>query len=121
MPLKALVVDDDPVSRTLVSRALEEKGFSVLKAADGLEALALTEREKPEVVIADMLLPKMDGMNLCLRIKENPELAGIKVILMTAVYKSPSLRAEALSLKADAYLEKPISAEEILKVIDSVI
>jgi Response regulator containing CheY-like receiver, AAA-type ATPase, and DNA-binding domains len=121
MKLKVLVVDDEAVSRTLISRALEERGFYVLTATDGAEALGLIESEKPLVVIADMLLPKIDGITLCSRIKKNPELAGIKVILITAVYKSAAIRSEALSHKADAYLEKPVAVDDILKVIDSVI
>lgn len=121
MKIKVLVVDDDAVTRTMISRALEEKGFYVITAPNGAEALGLIESQKPAVVISDMLLPKIDGLTLCSKIKENPELSGIKVILMTAVYKTASIRAEAIAHKADAYLEKPISIENLLKIIDGLI
>lgn len=121
MGIKVLVVDDESVNRTLISRALEDKGFSVITASNGAEALGLIEKEKPAIVISDMLLPKIDGLTLCSKIKENPELSGIKVILMTAVYKTASIRAEAFSHKADAYLEKPVSIENLLKIINGLI
>jgi CheY-like chemotaxis protein len=121
MKIKVMVVDDDPVNRTMISRALEDQGFYVITATDGAEALGLVEGEKPEIIISDMLLPKIDGLSLCSKIKETPQFFGIKVILMTAVYKSASIRAEALAHKADAYLGKPISIENLLKTIDAII
>ncbi len=119
MAIRVLVVDDDVVNRTMISRSLSQKGFQVLTALDGEEALKKAKEEKPELVISDMLLPRIDGLELCSRIKEDPDLASTRVILMTAVYKTASVRAEALAQKADAYLEKPVSAEELLKIIDS--
>jgi len=121
MPIKVLVVDDDLVTRSLISKALEVKGFRVITAADGAEALELVEKERPEIVISDMLLPKIDGLTLCSKIKENPELFWVKVILMTAVYKTSSMRSEAFSHQADAYLEKPITIDDLLKIIDKII
>jgi CheY-like chemotaxis protein len=121
MKIKALVVEDDPVTLTMISRALEGKGFEVITASNGAEAFELAGKEKPEIVISDMLLPKIDGLTLCSMIKDSPELTGIKVILMTGVYKTASVRAEAMSHKADAYLEKPVSIHNLLRVIDEVI
>ncbi|MGB9892796.1 MAG: response regulator [Candidatus Saccharicenans sp.] len=121
MKIKVLVADDDSVTRSMISRALESKGFLVIAASDGAEALSLVEKEKPEIVISDLVLPKIDGLSLCSKIKENPELFWVKVILITAVYKTSAMRTEALSHKADAYLEKPVSVENLLKTIDSLI
>jgi len=121
MEKKILVVDDDPVNRTLLCGLLKTRGFKVLAARDGEEALSLAEKERPEVVLADVLLPKLDGLALCQAIKEHPELNQIKVVLMTAVYKTAGMRAEALAQKADGYVEKPISEEMLLKTISSVL
>ncbi|MGB9836919.1 MAG: response regulator [Candidatus Saccharicenans sp.] len=121
MKKKILVVDDDPVNRLMLSGMLEKNGFQVLTARDGEEALNLTARERPEAVITDVLIPKLDGLALCQAIKENPELSQIKVILMTAVYKTAGMRAEALAQKADAYVEKPISEDTLFKTISSVL
>lgn len=105
---KIMVVDDDRVSALMVETALIKKGFNVLTAADGEEAWAAVREAKPDLVISDMLLPKMDGLELCRRIKSDPELPGTRVILMTAVYRQAAFRAEAGASGADGFAEKPL-------------
>ncbi len=121
MARKVMVIDDDSVNRKMIAGILEKNGFQVLTARDGQEGLKLIEKEKPDLVLADVLLPKLDGLELCQAVKSNPELSEIKVVLMTAVYKTAGMRAEALSQKADAYLEKPVSEHILLQTISSVL
>jgi CheY-like chemotaxis protein len=121
MTRKILVVDDDSVNRTMLAGILKTWRFEVLTARDGEEALSLVEKEKPDVVLADVLLPKLDGLALCQTIKSRPDLNQIKVILMTAVYKTAGMRAEALAQKADAYVEKPVYEDTLIKTISAVL
>lgn len=121
MTKKIIVIDDDMVNRKMIAGILEKRGFPVLTARDGEEGLKLIEKEKPDLVLADVLLPKLDGLELCQAVKSNPDLSEIKVVLMTAVYKTAGMRAEALSQKADAYLEKPVSEDMLLKTISSLL
>lgn len=113
-----LVVEDDPQVRALARAALESAGLSVLEAGDGQEGLRLAARFKPDAVLTDALLPRLDGRKLCARIKENPATASIKVVVMTGVYKSSRYAQEARTLfGADGYLVKPLDPEKLREVV----
>jgi DNA-binding response OmpR family regulator len=121
MTNKIMVVDDDRVSALMVETALIKKGFNVLTAADGEEAWAAVREAKPDLVISDMLLPKMDGLELCRRIKSDPELSGTRVILMTAVYRQAAFRAEAGASGADGFAEKPLDMDALVAKIEGLL
>jgi CheY-like chemotaxis protein len=107
-----LVVDDDEVTRSMISWAVESFGYSVMTAADGVEALHIVRRDPVDVVITDALMPKMDGRELSLRIKE----CGFptKVILMTSLYTKLQHRAEAFkTFRIDEFLVKPVKFPEL--------
>ena len=93
----------------------------VLTAADGEEAWAAARREKPDLVISDMLLPRMDGISLCRKIKEDPDLASTRVILATAVFKQAAFRAEARMSGADEFIEKPFDMDIILSRVRALV
>ncbi len=82
MPAIALVVDDSMLIRYTVCRSLEERGFAVESATNGLEALTILERVRPELIVTDMQMPKMSGSELITALKKNPETAGIPVIIV---------------------------------------
>ena len=91
---------------------LGKSGFEVQTAADGLEGLRLAIAEKPDVVIADASMPKMDGHELCQLIKSNQETAGVKVILMTGIYTTEApIDAASRAFEADEMLRKPVKFE----------
>ena len=115
---KILVVDDDNVTLTMLKMILSRHGYHTLSARDGAEGLDLASKEKPDVVITDMLLPKIHGLDLCTKIKQDPQLKKIKVFLMTAVYKGAAFQFEAKNCGADHFLEKPIDTNELIKKLD---
>jgi CheY-like chemotaxis protein len=82
MPATALVVDDSMLIRYTVCRFLEERGFTVESATNGLEALTILERVHPELIVTDMQMPKMSGGELITALKKNPKTAGIPVIIV---------------------------------------
>lgn len=118
MSKKIVVVDDDRITLTMLEMVFSRHGFQVFSAQDGAEGYELVQKEKPDILISDMLLPKIHGTELCKKIKETPELKQTKVILMTAVYKGPSFRFEARDCGADDFIEKPLDMKDLLSRID---
>jgi DNA-binding response OmpR family regulator len=107
-----LVVDDEPGIRLYLKRLLGNAGFVVRTAADGNEAVASIEAEPPDLVILDVMVGGRDGYEICEAIKQNPEQAGIKVVMLSA--KSRAIEVEkGMALGADAYLTKPFSMDEL--------
>jgi CheY-like chemotaxis protein len=82
MPAVALVVDDSMLIRYTVCRSLEERGFAVESATNGVEALQILERMHPDVIVTDMHMPKMSGSELITALKKNPKTAGIPIIIV---------------------------------------
>lgn len=115
---KILVIDDDRVTLTMLEMVLSRHGYQVLNAKDGAEGWAKASKEKPDVVISDMLIPKIHGLELCAKIKKDPELKKTKVILMTAVYKRASFHLEAKDSGADYFIEKPIDTNGLLEKLE---
>lgn len=104
-----LVIDDDQTVHMLVERALHAFHGTLLHAHDGAEGLRMARELRPEVVLTDALLPKLDGREVALRLKSDPATRAIKVVVMTALYKGTRYRIEAInSFGADAYIEKPV-------------
>lgn len=112
-----VLVDDDKVTLRYLERFLVGNLFSVQIAQDGEAALELLKAEKPSILISDLVLPKIDGVELCKRVKEDPDLKGTHVILMSAVYMGSTLRPVARDCGADAYLSKPIRSTQLLEKI----
>ena len=81
---RVLVVDDAPANLTLLKQLLTREGYSVITANDGVEALAIVEREAPDIVLTDVVMPRRDGVDLCRAIKANPASRLIPVVLVTS-------------------------------------
>ena len=113
MSLCALVVDDNEINLVLVERVLEGHGFTVEVAREGMTALTAIERRRPDVVILDIMMPGMNGVEVLDRIKANPKLASIPVIMLTAKSGDQDLIASYRS-GADYYLTKPLVARQLL-------
>ena len=114
MNKKIVVVEDDAVLLQTLERMLSKSDFQVFCAPDGEAGFELVKSEKPDIVISDMLLPKLHGLELCKKVKETPALRKVKVILMTAVYKGMRIKKELRDAMADDFLEKPINAAELM-------
>jgi signal transduction histidine kinase/ligand-binding sensor domain-containing protein/DNA-binding response OmpR family regulator len=110
-----LVAEDNPELRAYIRSHLQAR-FRILEAGDGVRALAIARESLPDLVISDVMMPSMDGYELCRRLKENPDTDFIPVILLTA-RAAPEDRMTGLRGRADAYLTKPFDMEELLTLV----
>jgi signal transduction histidine kinase len=118
--MKILIVDDKPINLKLLCAQLEAKGHAVVQAQDGVEALELLGRQHVDVVISDILMPRMDGYRLCHDIRKNKHLCCLPVIIHSATYTLPCDVKLAFDVGADKYLNKPCSAEIIMAALNEV-
>ena len=117
--LTVLIVDDDEELRLIAEYSVQQMGYRTLSAANGEEALEIVEHSRPDIVLTDALMPKIDGRQLCRQIKGIDP--SIKVIVMSSLYTSPRYRVEAMSMfHADEYLVKPINFDKLRQVLDNV-
>jgi len=119
--MNLLIVDDDPTNLKLLRAQLEAEGHVVFEAHDGVDALALLERQRVDVVISDILMPRMDGYRLCHEIRKHARLHDLPIILYTSTYTSPSDEKLVLDVGADKYLKKPASVETLVAALHEVI
>ena len=110
---KVLVVDDEPFMIRLIEIVLERDGYSMVKAANGSEAVEVARRERPELIIMDGMMPKMDGLTALRLLKQDQATQGIPVILLTANPNRFS-KEEAVSSGAMVFLTKPFSPTQLL-------
>ncbi|RMG71412.1 MAG: hybrid sensor histidine kinase/response regulator [Chloroflexi bacterium] len=119
--VRVLVVDDSITTRTLEKNILETAGFEVYTAIDGVEALHMLSQHSFDVVVTDIEMPRMDGLELCIRVKSTPQFEHIPVILLTSLTK-PEQREAGLKAGADAYLVKSqFDQAELLETIRAVV
>ena len=116
--MKILLVDDIATNRKLLRAMLEAEDMSVLDAADGIEALAILEREHVNAIITDILMPRMDGYRLCHEVRQREKLKHIALIHYTSTYTSPGDQQLSKTVGADMYLIKPVSAEVLLRSLE---
>jgi PleD family two-component response regulator len=117
---KILVVDDDPFILRLLEIELRASGFEVRTASDGAEGLARALEERPDLVLADVMMPNLDGLELTRRLRADPRTAGVPVIMLTARALSAD-KVEGLAAGADDYVVKPFDAPELVARIRGVI
>ena len=106
---KVLIAEDNVVNRELLRELLEMRGLKVIEASDGQEALDLLAQNKPDVVLLDIGMPKLDGFAVVRKIRENPATAKLSVVAITA-YAMEGDREKILGAGFDGYLAKPINA-----------
>ena len=115
-----LVIDDAPEIARLVGKILG-KSYDVLIASDGEEGLLRAAEELPDLVLLDLNLPKLDGWEVCRRLKADPRLKGIPVVIMTSNESTPEDAARALKLGASEYLVKPFVREVLLHNVQRIL
>ena len=116
MSPRVLVVEDDDVIRQLITVNLELEGFEVVTAMDGQEALDRVGELNPAVITLDVMMPRLDGWTTATRLRENPDTAHIKVILLSARAQEADLqRGERIGV--DAYLTKPFDPDELVNKV----
>ena len=116
-----LVVEDIPNVLELLEVTLRFKGYPVITAHNGQEALETIARERPAIVITDILMPKLDGYALAQQLRIDQQTRNIPIVFLSATYVTPEDRAFALSLGAVRFLEKPVDTEEFLLTIAEVL
>jgi DNA-binding response OmpR family regulator len=112
-----VAADDDPGLLRLMTRNLQLEGFDVLAASDGQQALEFIENNAPDLVLLDVLMPKMDGFTVCSRVRE---FSAVPIIIVTALGQDQD-KVRGLDLGADDYLTKPFSVEELLARVRAVL
>jgi DNA-binding response OmpR family regulator len=117
-PARVLVVEDDPTVNDVVCRYLERAGFRVSSASDGAAALAAVSASHPDLVILDLMLPGIDGLEVCRRLRRDS--AGLPVIMLTALGEETD-RVLGLQVGADDYVTKPFSPRELVLRVQSVL
>src|SRR3954469_2483179 len=108
-----LVVDDQPINVQLLKRKLEREGIRITAAYNGLEALEAVKNEKPDLILLDVMMPDMDGIEVCQRLQASEDTRGIPIIFVTARTTKES-KLEGLSVGAVDYITKPIDLDETL-------
>lgn len=120
---KVLVVDDEPLIRMLLEQSLEEfedHGVEILSAENGLEAVEVIKRERPELVFLDVMMPKMNGFEVCNIIKKQLQMKDICVVMLTAKgQEQDKLKAEEAGI--DYYITKPFSIREVADKVSEIL
>ena len=117
---RILVVEDEESLLKLESILFTSKGYAVTGARDGKSALEAIAAEQPDLVVLDIMLPDLDGFDICRIIKENPETRNLPVIMLTAKKSSLDLERGRLA-GADAYITKPFKSVKVLEVIEGLL
>src|SRR6266498_4531838 len=116
-----LIVEDDPDILKLLDATLTFKGYRVITARNGKEALEILQIKRPAIVIADIMMPQLDGFGLVHRIRINPETRDIPVVFITATYVTREDHEFALNIGATRFLQKPVDLEKFLATIEELL
>jgi len=115
-----LMVEDSPTISHLLAEALLKKGYEVLEANDGEEALRMADDQQPDVILLDVILPKLNGYQVCRQLKADHKTSVIPIIMITSKNQEKD-REWGMKQGADVYLTKPINAEELITALEQVL
>ena len=115
-----LVVDDEPPILELVRYTLEDEQIRVLEASDGAQALEAALAARPDLILLDVQMPRLDGLEVCRRLRADPALAGTRIVMLTAAGQDAD-RARGLAAGADEYLTKPFSPLALFTLVRSLL
>jgi len=120
LPSKILIVDDDIGIRMLLSKFLEREGFEIITAEDGLEGVEMAKKNHPDLIILDVVMPRMDGLTAARLIKFYKPLIDVPIIFLTAkdAEKAIELAEEA---RAEVYITKPFDVHQVIGVVKEVL
>ena len=119
--VKILVVDDDPEVLFATARVVKKGGYQTFTAGSGKEALEKIESVKPDLILSDVVMPDIEGPELCRRIKEDPNLKGIYVVLTSGSRVESEQQADGLDSGADGYIARPLTNREFLSRVNSMV
>jgi len=115
---KVLIIDDDATFRNLVEQVITQKGYQVLKASSGREGLRLMFDQRPDLVLLDVVMPSIDGWQVCTRIRE---ISDVPIIMITGRHKSEEDIVRGLDYGADDYLTKPVRSKELVARVQAIL
>ena len=117
---KILIVDDEPNILMSLEYAFKKKDFEVFIARDGTEAIEISNREKPNLILLDIMMPEMDGYETLKKVKDNEDLAHTKIVFLSAKSKEKDVE-KGLKMGADRYLTKPFSLKKVISEIEELL
>ena len=120
MTAKILIVDDEPNIVISLEFLLKREGYTVVIARDGQEAIEAIERERPDLVLLDVMMPKKTGFEVCQDVRTNDALQATKILMLTAKGRDTDV-AKGLALGADAYMTKPFSTRDLVQKVASML
>ena len=120
MPEKILIVEDNPQNMKLLLMTLRPHGYTLLEATDGEEALEIATRDKPDLIIMDIQLPKVSGLNVTRKLRQLPAFNHVPIIAITA-YAMKGDKEKFIESGCDAYLSKPINTRELPGVVEEML
>lgn len=120
MTKKILIADDEPNIVISLEFLLRREGFDVVVAVDGEEALAKARAERPDLVLLDVMMPKMNGFDVCQALRADPDLAATRVLMLTAKGRETEVN-KGLGLGADCYMTKPFSTKDLVTQVRSLL
>lgn len=120
MSWSVLIVDDEPLTQDLLRLMLEPAGFRVTGAEHGLEALQKVNEQQPDIMILDVMMPHMDGITVCKKIRSNPETANLPIIMLSGKTHLNAVE-EGLAAGANRYLPKPTSRNDLIQNLHDVL
>lgn len=120
MSKRVLIVDDEPNIVISLEFLMKREGFAVSVARDGEEALERIRAERPDLVILDVMMPKLNGFEVCETVRTDPQLAAVRILMLTAKEREAEMR-KGISLGADAYIAKPFSTRDLVDRVKSLL
>jgi PleD family two-component response regulator len=109
---RILLIDDDPLIRRIVTKTLTAEGYQVQEAASGMEGLALAKSQPPDLILLDLMMPEMDGFQVCTQLRQNPQTANVPILMLTALDQTEA-KVRGLKVGADDYVTKPFNLDEL--------
>ena len=120
MPKKVLIADDEPNIVMSLEFLMQRAGYQVQVATNGEEALKFATEIPPDLMLLDVMLPKMSGFEVCQKVRENPACGEMKIIMLTAKGRDTEM-AKGLAMGADAYVTKPFSTKDLLAQVKQIL
>jgi DNA-binding response OmpR family regulator len=117
---KILIVEDDPSFSRAINHIIQKEGYDVITAANGMSGLRMAQEEKPDLLILDVMLPGLDGIEICHRLRQNPPTATLPIIMLSAKGQEAD-RTTGLKVGANEYLTKPIDRALLLEKVTSLL
>ncbi|MDN3517623.1 response regulator [Aquisalimonas lutea] len=120
MPKRILIVDDEPNIVLSLEFLMKKSGYEVTTATDGDQALAAVDRDNPDLVLLDVMMPRKDGYQVCQMLRERADLPDLRIVMLTAKGRDVE-REKGLSLGADDYITKPFSTQDVVDKVDELL